>query len=143
MTYIQSGNIVFKSEEKDTLKLEAIIADFIEKQYGFTVPVLVLTQAQVATIIAENPFCDGQKDITKLHVTILDDIPKKELLDSTRDEKFQSDEFTINGKIIYLYCPDGYGMTKFSTMFFEKKLGVTATTRNWKTMNAILELMNK
>lgn len=142
MTYIQSGNIIFKTEETDPKKLTTMITEAIEKQFSFSVPVLILKKEEMETIITENPFL-ATKDIMKLHVTLLDNLPEKKLLDSTRDEKYQSDEFIIKGTTIYLYCPDGYGMTKFSTTFFEKKLGVQATTRNWKTMNATLELMNK
>jgi len=141
MTYIQSGNIVFKSEETNTKQLWKDIAALINNQYGFEVPVMILTGDNIRDILKNNPYNDGKKDATKLHVTLLDTTPDAKLLATTRDEKYQSDEFTITGKTIYLYCPDGYGMTKFSTMFFEKKLGVTATTRNWKTMQALRELM--
>lgn len=134
MTYIQSGNIVFKSVETNTKTLEKNIGEIIEKHYGFAVPILVLRAEEIEKIIRKNPYNDGKKDNTKLHVTFLDSTPEKKLLETTRDEKFQSDEFYIDGTIIYLYCPDGYGMTKFSTMFFERKLAVTATTRNWKTL---------
>lgn len=141
MTYIQSGNVVFGSAESNTKKLEKEIVDIIHNHYGFEVPVMVLTQKDITDILENNPYNDHKKDITKLHVTLLESLPDEKLLATTRDQKYQSDEFTISGKTIYLYCPDGYGMTKFSTMFFEKKLGVTATTRNWKTMQCIHDLM--
>jgi uncharacterized protein (DUF1697 family) len=141
MTYIQSGNIVFKSQETNTKKLWRDIAALIHHQYGFEVPVMILTEDDIRDILENNPYNDGKKDITKLHVTLLDTTPETKLLASIRDENYQSDEFTLQWKTIYLYCPDGYGMTKFSTMFFEKKLGVTATTRNWKTMQALRELI--
>jgi uncharacterized protein (DUF1697 family) len=134
MTYIQSGNIVFKSSETSKKTLTKDIGEVIEKHYGFAVPILILTEEEVEKIIQKNPYNDGKKDASKLHVTFLDSMPEKKLLETTRDEKFQSDEFHIDNTIIYLYCPDGYGMTKFSTMFFERKLAVTATTRNWKTL---------
>lgn len=140
MTYIQSGNVVFGSEETNTKKLEKTIAEMIRNHYNFDVPVLVLKETDIETIIKNNPYLNGKKDIVKLHVTLLEKTPEAKLLATTRDEKFQSDEFTIDGTNIYLYCPDGYGMTKFSTMFFEKKLGVTATTRNWKTLEALQKL---
>jgi uncharacterized protein (DUF1697 family) len=141
MTYIQSGNIVFGSEEKNTKTLAKKIRQMIQDHYGFDVPVMVLSREDIVDIIEHNPYNDGKKDTAKLHVTLLDDTPDAKLLVSTRDEKYQSDEFHIEKKIIYLYCPDGYGMTKFSTMFFEKKLGVTATTRNWKTIEALQKLV--
>lgn len=143
MTYIQSGNIVFKSEEKDTKKIAKSIEEFIENHYTFKVPVLVFSQTELQNVAIKNPFVERENDTTKLHVTFLDSQPKKELLRKIDDEKYQSDEFHVDGENIYLYCPDGYGMTKFSTVFFEKKLSVTATTRNWKTITSLIELMTK
>lgn len=143
MTYIQSGNVVFQSAEKSIKKLEEKMQKLIEDYYSFDVPVLVLIEKDISDIIVKNPYIQSQKDVSKLHVTLLSELPKEELISSVRDEKFQSDEFVINGTTIYLYCPDGYGMTKFSTMFFEKKLGTTATTRSWKTMEALQNLVHE
>jgi uncharacterized protein (DUF1697 family) len=54
-----------------------------------------------------------------------------------------SDRFKIREKEIYLYCPNGYGTSKLSNNFFERKFKVTATTRNWKTVNKLVELAEK
>lgn len=143
MTYIQSGNIVFGSAEKNTKKIEKNIGDMIRDFYNFEVPVLVLSEEEMTKIYTNNPYVEKKKDIMKLHVTLLEKIPESKLIASVRDEKYQSDEFIIDDSTIYLYCPDGYGMTKFSTTFFEKKLGVPATTRNWKTITALLDLLKK
>ena len=143
MTYIQSGNIVFGSSEKNSKKLEKEISELIENHYNFSVPVLVISEEEMKNIYTNNPYIEQKRDIMKLHVTFLEKTPDAKLIASIRDEKYQSDEFVIDGSTIYLYCPDGYGMTKFSTTFFEKKLGVPATTRNWKTVTALLDLMKK
>jgi uncharacterized protein (DUF1697 family) len=58
-------------------------------------------------------------------------------------EKYIVDEFIIRDKEVYLFCPNGYGKTKFSNTFFEKKLNVSATTRNWKTVNALFEIAER
>ena len=141
MTYIQSGNIVFQSSEISTKKLSEKMNTLIMSHYGFEVPVLLLTAKHLTDTLVNNPYIEAKKDITKLHVTFLGTLPETSLMESTRDEKFQSDEFVIDGTTIYLYCPDGYGMTKFSTTFFEKKLSTTATTRNWKTLEALEKLI--
>lgn len=141
MTYIQSWNIVFQSSETDKEILSKKINKLIEDHYNFQVPILILKASEVHDIIAQNPFITGNKDISKLHITLLSGLPSDMLLSQIRDEKYQSDECVIQWKTIYLYCPDGYGMTKFSTIFFEKKLGVTATTRNWKTIQALHDLI--
>lgn len=141
MTYIQSWNVVFQSSEKDKNTLAKKMNELIKNHYGFEAPILILTEKEVAEIIKKNPYNNGKRDPSKLHITFLSEAPKEELLSSVRDEKFQSDEFAIDNQNIYLYCPDGYGMTKFSTTFFEKKLEVTATTRTWKTMEALENLI--
>ena len=53
----------------------------------------------------------------------------------------EADKFEIRGKEVYLFCPNGYGRTRFSNTFFEKKLGVVATTRNWKTVAALAAMV--
>jgi uncharacterized protein (DUF1697 family) len=77
------------------------------------------------------------EDISKLHVTFLSEEPDMDLAGKLRKEEYFPDEYYIQGKTVYLFCPQGYGNTKLSNTFFEKKLKVQATTRNWKT---ILEL---
>lgn len=141
MTYIQSWNIVFQSSETNKEILSKKINKLIEDHYNFQVPILILEASEVHDILSHNPFVTDKKDISKLHITLLSNLPADKLLSQIRDEKYQSDECVIQWKTIYLYCPDGYGMTKFSTMFFEKKLGTTATTRNWKTIQSLHDLI--
>jgi uncharacterized protein (DUF1697 family) len=92
----------------------------------------------LADIHANNKYADERgEDITKLHATILNTEPLKDLTGLIKGSDYFPDEFYISGKTVYLFCPNGYGNTKLSNSFFEKKLKVQATTRNWKT---ILEL---
>ena len=141
-TYIQSGNVVFKSEEKlegaDTSKK---IEEAILKKYGFNVPVIIRSLLEINKVIDSNPFL-SEKDINlkKLHVTFLSEIPSKEKLQDLKSVDFSPDEFAIKGKEIYLHIPVSYGETKLSNSFFEKKLKVTATTRNWNTVNKLAEM---
>ncbi len=68
-TYIQSGNLVFTSVENSTLQLAAKIADAVKTDFGFDVPVVVLTAAELQTIAKNNPPNDGTRDTAFLHVT--------------------------------------------------------------------------
>ena len=96
---------------------------------------------EIADVLENNPFVNKRKeDITKLHVTFLSHEPEHSFLDKIKDLKYASDEFILFGKNVYLFCPDGYGNTKLSNNFFESKLKVTATTRNWKTINELMVL---
>jgi uncharacterized protein (DUF1697 family) len=141
-TYIQSGNVIFKSKEPlSDIEFEKKIEDQIFKKYDFHVPVIIRSEDEIRKIIAANPFLKEKNiDPKKLHVTFLSNIPDKENVESIEKMDFSPDKFMISGKEVYLYVPNGYGETKISNTFFEKKLKVKATTRNWNTVNKLSEL---
>lgn len=138
-TYIQSGNIIFASTEKDTRKLEARISTQIKISFGFDIPVIVLTLDTLKEIIANNPFV-STKDNAYLHVTFLAEEPKQYDQQILIDKAQADEEFLYSKSAINLYCPNGYGQTKLTNTFIENKLKVTATTRNWKTTNELLKI---
>ena len=138
-TYIQSGNIVFGSNSDDPAALAAGIAGKIRERFGFEVPVVIRTLQELDVISKSNPFLrDGNLDAGKMHVTFLSELPDPGRTEKIMEYNFPPDEFAINGKEIYLYCPDGYGRTKLTPQFFESKLKVSTTTRNWKTILTLL-----
>lgn len=141
-TFIQSGNVVFES--KTSAKLAQKIEQKIADAYMFDVPVIIITEKELLKIIDNNPFLK-QKNIEqdKLHVTYLAEEPSKENIQKTEEYNYEPDRFYISGKAVYVYCPNGYGNTKINNTFFENKLKVSATTRNWKTTNALINLMKK
>lgn len=92
-------------------------------------------------VMASNPFLKQKgTDIERLFVTFLADTPNKTEKDKIEKLDYSPDNFIMNGKEIYLYCPNGYGRTKLNNNFFENKLKVTATTRNWNTVNKLVEM---
>lgn len=140
-TYVQSGNVVFLSAQNDPKKLEKMITSRIETDFGFEVPVIVLSADTLATIIENNPFAkDQSKEISYLHVTFLGDKPTQFDKESIVEKKQENEEIEFTAEAIYLYCPNGYGKTKLHNNFLETKLKVRATTRNWKTTNKLLGL---
>lgn len=143
-TYVQSGNVIFTSETANSEKLAQTISQQIEKEFGFDVPVIVMSIAQLKHIIENNPFAnDSQKDKTFLHVTFLSSKPDKFDLNAIEDKKLSGEEIAITGNAVYLYCPNEYGKSKLNNGFLEKKLKVGATTRNWKTTNKLLMIANQ
>ena len=141
VTYVQSGNVVFSSKLNTISKLAQIIEKGIEDKFGYVVPVKVMEQNELQKIISGNPFLKVKGiDITKLHVTFLSSAPTKENLKKIISADDDNDKMVIAGKEIYLLCPNGYGRTKLTNSFFENKLKTKATTRNWKTVNALMEL---
>jgi uncharacterized protein (DUF1697 family) len=142
-TYLQSGNVVFDCTIPEASTAAATIEQAIERQFGFTVSVLIRNGDDFGRIIEGNPFLPHRNDESeKLHVTFLSDWPSAEALKSLEKTIDPTDEYFLSGKEIYLFCPNGYGRTKLSNNFFEKKLKSAATTRNWKTVNALYGLVN-
>ncbi|MBS1537410.1 MAG: DUF1697 domain-containing protein [Bacteroidetes bacterium] len=141
-TYIQSGNIVFQSNNKFNNNLESEIKSKMLENFGLDIPVFVIAKDELELLILHNPFKNKNVDSMKLHVTFLLTEPNVELKNRISEMTFGGDEFVIHGKAIYLYCPNGYGKTKLSNSFFETKLKVITTTRNWKTVNQLLEIAN-
>ena len=141
-TYIQSGNVVFTHSAADEEQLGKQVEKKIIETFGFQVPVLIRSQSELADIVAQNPFLqEDQTEVDKLHVTFLSDAPDALNRDKIKELAVGADRFALSGKEIYVYCPGGYGNTKLSNTFFENKLKVTATTRNWKTVNELLKMM--
>jgi uncharacterized protein (DUF1697 family) len=143
-TYIQSGNVVFKSKISDAKNLEKKISKKILDKFGFNVPVIVKEISEIIEVFNNNPFVNQRnEEINFLYVTFLSELPEKENLKKILSIKSESDEYVVSGKNIYLYCPKGYGNTKLSNTFFENKLKVSATTRNWKTLRELIDIANK
>ena len=142
-TYIQSGNIVFKSSLAQTEELEDLLSNEIEKYFGFEVPVIIKTVDDLNEIINQNPFI-SQEDIeaNKVYFVLLNKFPANELLVKFNTETFKNEECSIVDTRVYLKCALGYGKAKLNNNLIERKLKVLATTRNYRTMNKLIELCN-
>ncbi len=142
ITYIQSGNVIFKTDKKFTNEsLGKILEKKINEKFNLDVPVIMRQLEEMKNILSINPFLKiNNVNIEKLHVTFLDKIPSLSELQKIKEYDYSPDKFIINDKEVFLYCPGGYGKTKLSNNFYENKLKVRATTRNWKTINKLVEL---
>ncbi|MBK6967466.1 MAG: DUF1697 domain-containing protein [Bacteroidales bacterium] len=140
-TYIQSGNVVFESGTDIPFIVEKLIQDKIRERFGLEVPVQVLKRSELVYVSNHNPFInDRALPVDKLHLTFLNAIPDPALVSKAGAGSFLPDEFIVSGNAVFVYCPDGYGRTKLTNTFFEKKLKVSATTRNWATVKKLCEM---
>ena len=140
-TYLQSGNIIFRSEQKNSEEISKFIKFSIEKVFGYDVPVITLTLAELELTINTNPFLKNKsKDPSFFYVTFLSHSPTKHNVELLTRIDAKNDRYEIIDKAVYLYCPGSYGNSKLTNSFLENKLKVTATTRNWKTINEIFKL---
>ena len=142
VTYIQSGNVIFDwNGMTGSSDVEAMIQLAIAESFGFEVPVIIRTADEIETTIVDNPFLsENELDIDKLHLTFLKDLPSAQNLERIYNLEFLPDRFHIIGRNVFIYCENGYGRSKITNDFFEKKLRIQATTRNWKTVIKLHEL---
>ena len=141
-TYIQSGNIVFKYGKVAESTLTTVIEGLILKKYGFEVSALVLTAENFADIFNNNPYLpERENEIEKLYCTLLYEIPEPFKIKTLEMVEASGDKFIIAGTCLYFYYENGYGKSKLNNPVVESKLKVKATTRNWKTMTKLIEMI--
>jgi uncharacterized protein (DUF1697 family) len=140
VTYIQSGNVVFTPPSKRALSTTKL-AEAIEARFGFPVPVILTTDTAISDVFAHNPFLARGEDRKLAHVVFLSGTPKPaaaEALDvGTRSP---GDEGALRGEVLYLHLANGAGKSRVSADWLDRVLGVTATQRNWNTVEKLVEL---
>jgi uncharacterized protein (DUF1697 family) len=140
-SYVQSGNVVFQTERGSLARLSKNIKEQIRRDFDFEVPVFLRTLKEMENVLGCNPFLKQKAiDHSKLHVTFLSGAPAEAAVSGLEPLASKSERFHVLGQEVYLYCPDGYGRTKLSNGAIERKLSVDATTRNWRTVRALLEM---
>ena len=140
-TYIQSGNVIFSSKELSKDQLTRIISSGIKNKFHFEVEVIIITPQEIDQVLKNNPFIKKKKDTERLYVTFLSDKPSVELINKFKENDFSPEEYYIDEKKIYLFLPNGAGKAKLNNNYFENKLKVRCTTRNWKTVTILSELV--
>ncbi|MFP4845047.1 DUF1697 domain-containing protein [Winogradskyella sp. PE311] len=137
-TYIQSGNVIFQSQNNNIESLEDTIQKLIEDAFGFIIPVIVKTKNTLETIFNDCQFIESQK--VNSYFILLSEVPKEKLVNEANKKIYTGEVFHIGQDCIYFFSEVGYGNSKFNLNFFEKKLNVNATSRNYKTMVKLLSL---
>jgi len=138
-TYIQSGNIIF-NHDGDNAKIAQNLQSQILTVFGFIVPVIIIDANKLNTIINKNPFVKNGTSTSCLHYTFLKEKPNTEDIKLIELLNFTPDSFKIIDHSVFIYCAGKYHKSKLTNNFFEKKLNVTTTTRNWKTILKLQEL---
>ncbi len=138
-TYIQSGNVIFRSAMSDVGRLEKRLTAAVSKSHGFEPRVLVLTRAELENAAAGNPFPEASENPKSLHVFFLAEPPRKPDLKACEALKARTESFELKGSVFYLHTPDGFGTSRLAQRA-ERLLGVAATARNWRTVTTLLEM---
>jgi len=143
-TYIQSGNIIFASDIKDTTVLEDQISATIEEHFGFQVPVTVLVPDDLRSVVEKNPFKNQViEDPAQPYVAFLSKKPEAAALETLGSVDFSGDRFINIDKTLYLFYAISAAKTKLNNVIIENKLKLKATSRNWKTIQKLIELVEQ
>jgi uncharacterized protein (DUF1697 family) len=139
-TYIQSGNVVFRSADGKRAELAVLISDIIKKKFGFRPNAFVLKASELKTIVRRNPYPDAAREPKSLHVFLLTGAPEESGIVRLAELAAGTESFRVIGKTLYLHAPDGLARSKLASAI-GKTLRVDATARNWRTVGKLLEMV--
>jgi uncharacterized protein (DUF1697 family) len=137
-TYVQSGNAVFDADESSAAAVRRQVERAIEDAVGFDVLVTLRSREQLAEVVAANPFPQAAPEPKTLHVLFLSEPIGDERLAFLDADAFAPEQVALRGSELYLWLPDGLGRSKLAAAITERKLGVAATARNWRTVETLL-----
>lgn len=140
-TYLQSGNVIFRTRQKNTRKIAAAIQEAIEKTFHFRPAVILRTTEELRKAIAAAPFeARRNLDPRRILVTFLIDDPPKGTAAGLAALKSHPEEIHLNNRELYIYFPNGIGRSKLPWSQLDKILGGTGTGRNWNSVLAMLQI---
>jgi uncharacterized protein (DUF1697 family) len=142
-SYIQSGNVLFRANKTLAGKLSNHIKAQILESFGFRIPVILRSAEQMAETVNGNPFVNDEAMTDMLHVMFLANQPSQERIAALDHDRFLPDEFVVRGAEIYLRLPTGVARSKLTNAYFDSKLATVSTSRNWRTVNKLLEMMQE
>jgi uncharacterized protein (DUF1697 family) len=138
-TYLQSGNLVFRTAKAGNDVLAGRISDAIRAHKAMDVTVMVRDAAAWSKIVAGNPYAQARELPKTVHTFILDQAPEAARIDALKAKEASREEWQIVDGTLYLHTPDGFGKSVLGNII-ERTLKVPMTARNWNTVLALQEL---
>ena len=139
-TLLQSGNVVFTSSRRSAQALADELSSAIAEELNMDVKVLVRTGADLARVVAENPFPEAVDEPKTLHVAFLSENPSRSAIAGIDRDALGKDDFSLAEGVVYLRYAGGMQGSPLTKHLTEKKLGVTMTARNWSTVTKLAEM---
>jgi uncharacterized protein (DUF1697 family) len=145
-TYIQSGNLLFASPEPDTTALADALEEGIAGRLGVQAPVVVLSRAELARAIADNPF-PAEPDPRRVHAVFRRDERSPAAVEAVARLQQKSrdagsrDEAVIVGRTLFLHTPDGFGRSDLAAQLFRSSTQAAGTARNWATVTKLMAVL--
>ena len=138
-TYLQSGNVVLKSRAKPETVARKVSA-LIKDRFGLEIAVVVRTRAELAAVVKRNPLGSVAKDPQRYQVTFLSEKLPAKVVQELEDAGAPEEQVVAAGREVYAWHPRTIARSKLWSKLAGKGLGVTATSRNWATVEALLAL---
>lgn len=143
-TYVQSGNVVFRTKEKNLARLSERLQNAFEKKFGFRPGVVLRTAAEMKAVVARNPFVKrAAEEPAKVAVMFLAEKPGSGAKDLLAKLPRGREELLLDGRELYIYFPDGMGQSKLPWSTLGEKLGTSGTARNWNTAIKLVEMAER
>lgn len=140
-TFVQSGNVVFRSERQDLVALTKKIESAVERALGFHSDVILRTAAELREVIERNPLARrSDLEPRKFLVWFLVSDPGDEIRKRVRAVNTEPEEVRMDGREVYIYFPNGMARPKMKWPAIEKVIAVRGTGRNWNTVKKLLEM---
>lgn len=138
-TYLQSGNMVFRTTEAEERAVATRISEAIRAHRAIDVTVMVRNAEQWRRVVSGNPYPQAVERPKTVHAFILDRMPETSRLDALKEKEAGREEWRIVGDTLYLHTPDGFGKSVLGQLV-ERILKVPMTARNWNTVLALREM---
>lgn len=134
-TYIQSGNAVFSSDRGEA-ELSPALFTALETEFGFPIALTIRTAAEWQTI--SSPYPAGKQT----HVAFLSHPPEPQHVQALQTQDFAPDLWTLSGRDLHLHYQGGTQAARLTHALLERRLKVSATVRNWQTVQALKKLLD-
>ncbi|MCD9185119.1 MAG: DUF1697 domain-containing protein [Pyrinomonadaceae bacterium] len=138
-TYINSGNIIFETKKTADRKLAEKISEAIEKEFGLQIKTIVRAVSEIEEIIENNPFAGQFENDKDLHVFFLDEEMTNEKTELLLSKNNENERYFVRGREIFCLLKIGVSDSLMGKDYIAKKLRVSSTARNWRTVNKVLE----
>ncbi len=135
----QSGNVVISGSETTAPALERLI----EAELGVDPLVVLRTREELADVVERNPFAEIADDPKRLQVSFLGSEPKPAVVEEIGSADHAPEQVAFSGREVYAWHPSGLQDSALAKLLTDKRLGVTATARNWNTVNKLLALADE
>ena len=141
--YHTSISIIIQAKPALARQLDGLVAEAILERFGYQVPVVLRTAAELRRAATDNPFLQTDADPKTLHVAFLASRPAKSKVAALDPGRSPPDSFELRGREIYLCCPNGVARTKLTNDYLDRTLATTSTLRNLRTVHKLVELLDR